>query len=339
MNFLTVFEKKLKNSLANKSLSVVFCILFIFSGFPLQLNAAPTVNELAKETIIDFHYFLEECSREERIQLIQSLRGLDIKLKDEYFGYLADLPNIQNFAKTKKEASIHYPLKPKTFNEVLPSTVSDAIDKGFLNEELISAKKIKQELLWRRYNKLNYLWHNEDKINYHYDIVKWVANKKGISKDQINSMPTYALERKVAEKYFAKIWDKLTVEQKKELLAKIEKETDSSVGDIAAIASLSTAAAIATLSTTVAFTGFLFYTTMSTVICTVAGWFGATLPFAVYMGASSTVAAIGGPIGWVVGGLLIIGGGIFLAWREVDTVAAFVMTVNAIKAKHLEKTK
>jgi hypothetical protein len=76
---------------------------------------------------------------------------------------------------------------------------------------------------------------------------------------------------------------------------------------------------------------------MSVVICTVAGWLGLTLPFWVYMGASSTVALLSGPIGWAIAALSVLGG---LTWLvgmpNVDRTAAFVMTMNVIKANKLK---
>ena len=180
-------------------------------------------------------------------------------------------------------------------------------------------------------------WTGADEIDYHNDIVKWVAEDKGIEKEIRNTLSTYQLERKIAEKYFEDLWDKLTPEQRNELLSNIEKDTNSVFTNKAAITGMSGAAAIGALSATVAFTGFAFYTTMSTVICTVAGFVGVTLPFAAYTAASSTVAALTGPVGWVIGGVLLASGAtVAWAWPDGDTVASFVMTLNAIKASKLK---
>ena len=96
-------------------------------------------------------------------------------------------------------------------------------------------------------------------------------------------------------------------------------------------------AAVAALGVTVAFTGFAFYTTMSVVMCTVAGWFGITLPFAAYAGASTTIAALSGPIGWCIAGVAVAGGAIYAAWPSADKTAAFVMQLHFIKAQQLKQ--
>lgn len=328
--------KWLNNSFYNKFFSYVFCSLMLFSGMPISVNAAPYVNETNKDTIVDFNTFLEQCSMQERVQMLQSLKGLDIDLKDEYFGVLTNLPDKEYFTEDKDKVSATLPLKPETFNQVSPNTVIDAIQRGYIKAEVISRENICKELVWRRYNKCNYIWHNHNKINYHEDIVQWVARKKDIPQDQINSLHTYALERKISEKYFAEIWDKLTEQQRAELLTKIETQSNCSFDNKTAIATYSGAAAIGVLSTTIAFSGFAFYTTMSVVISTVAGWLGVTLPFAVYTTTSAGIAALGGPVGWVIAGGLLAGGTIALGWPEADTIACLVMVVNTIKSKHLK---
>lgn len=307
-------------------------------GTPLSIFASNktlySVSEVTKDTSTDFNNFLIECTLEERISLMQALHAVDIEIKDDYFGTLKNLPPINSFSTGEGEASQVLPLRPKTFNEVLPCTVYDAVMKGYLDRSLFSVSRIKRELIWRRYNKINFIWYDKNCIDYHRDIVMWIADKNDI--DNIKFKSTYQLERQIALKYFEKIWDKLTPAQREELMSKIERETNSYISNKTAIALQGGAVAIATLSATVAFTGFAFYTTMSTVICTVAAWFGVTLPFSVYIGASTTVAILSGPIGWCIAGLATIGSAFLLGCSEPDAVAAFIITVNSIKAKGLE---
>ena len=77
---------------------------------------------------------------------------------------------------------------------------------------------------------------------------------------------------------------------------------------------------------------------MSVVIHTVGIWIGVTFPFFVYSGASSTVAFLAGPPGWIIGGVLLLTGVAVWAWpkSDVDRVASFVMTLNAIKASKVK---
>lgn len=324
----------IRDTVVGRTISIFLCALMLQIGAPISAFSAPVVYVTNKDTAEDLKSFIEDCNLEERVQLLQSLNGFG-DIRDEWFGVLKGLPELDNFTTDKKKASAQLPLKPKTFNEVLPVTVIDAIEKEFIDGDVLSNENIRKELVWRRYNKINYWLHDHDNINYHEDIVQWVAEKKGVPESKIKAFSTYYLEHEICMMYFAEIWEKLSPGQKNELLSKIEAETNSVINNKTAIVAMSTAGAIGALGATVAFTGFAFYTTMSVVIGTVAAWFGATLPFAAYMAASSTVSVLGGPVGWVIGGVMFVGGAFVLGWREVDTVARFVMTVNAIKAKHL----
>ena len=325
------------DTVIGRALSIFLCCLMIQIGMPISAFSAPYVDVLNKDTAEDLKSFIEECSQEERVQLLQSLNGFG-DIQDEWFGDLNGLPSLDHFTTDKKKASAQLPLKPNTFNEVLPATVLDAIERGYIDSSILSNENIRKELVWRRYNKINYWLHDHNNIDYHEDIVKWVASKKKVDEEKINALSTYHLEREISMKFFAQIWEKLTNEQKQQLLQKIEAETGNAIPNKAGIVAMSTAGAIAALSATVAFTGFAFYTTMSVVICTVAAWFGVTLPFAVYMTASTTVATLGGPIGWGIGVLMLLGGTFALGWPEVDTVARFVMVVSAIKAKAIQNS-
>jgi hypothetical protein len=78
---------------------------------------------------------------------------------------------------------------------------------------------------------------------------------------------------------------------------------------------------------------------MSTVIASVAAWFGITLPFSVYVTASSTVAVLAGPIGWILAGVALAGGALLTGLPDSSQVSAFVMTVNMLKSKKLEQVR
>lgn len=331
-----------KITLSKKIIAVFLCILTLWSGIPLPIYAQNTTLEFRKDTTEDFNSFVAGCTLIERIQLMQSLKGLDIDLKDSYFGVLYGLPSLDNFAKKKKEVSTTRPLKPETFNDVAPETVQSAIEKGILKTEVVSRKSICEALRGKAgvSSRTWYGWRTDpDKIDYHKDVVQWLAEEKEIDKNQINTLSTYQLERKITEKYFADIWDKLTPEQREQLLTKIENDTGSSIINKAGIAAMTGAGAIGALSATVAFTGFAFYTTMSSVISAVAGLVGVTLPFAAYAGTSATIGFLTGPPGWIIAGCLFIAGGTaVLLWpdSDEDEVAAFVMTMNAIKASRLK---
>ncbi len=193
------------------------------------------------------------------------------------------------------------------------------------------AVDVEKEAIWVGSNILYYPFRSSD-LNYH-DMVKWTAGKLSISKHLIDSQSTFMLEREITKSFFVKLWDKLTVEQRSELLDKIDP--DSEIKDKAAIAALSGAATIGVLSASVAFTGFAFYTTMSVAISTIAGFFGVTLPFVAYSGASSLVAFLSGPLGWAIIGVAAVGG-IALAGRaNKKKTAGFILQLHMLKVAAL----
>ena len=211
-----------RHSLIGKLLSIALSIVF-FCGHELLAYTLSTTNVERKT---EFDEFLDRCSSEERIALLQALRAFDVKIEDKLFGKVKGLKGLGNYTNSQKRAyemrDKGVLLRPKTFNEVPPETVLDAVRKGYVTLDY-SQNAIRKELLWRRYHKTIWWAYRKGKINYHYDILRWVAEKKGVSKELINKHSTFDLERTVAKKYFEKIWDTLTTEQKQELLRKIEK--------------------------------------------------------------------------------------------------------------------
>ena len=319
-----------RHSVFNRTISWLLLVVFLVLTFNPAFAEYSVSRRYDKDTAADFDYFLNNCTREERVQLLQSLRELP-KLKDSYFGQLSGLPNLEFFAKDKKEASARKPLKPKTFNEVPVDAVISAVDRNILKEDDISALTIKKALIYRANNKLTY-WFRGNEVDYH-KLVQWAAKQHGIENTQVNALPTFDLERKIAERYWEKKWNKLTPEQRLELLKHVEREVGK-ITNKAGIATMSGAAALATLNVAVVAMGFKFYILMSSTIYFVAGLFGVTLPFAVYSTASTVACILSGPIGWVIGAVAAATGAVALGWPEKDTVGAFIMTANAIKTSN-----
>lgn len=214
-------------------------------------------------------------------------------------------------------------------------------------------REIQKQALWISSNIFAYPFRDEAVLNYH-ALVTWVAQDIEVASDLIANESTFILERAIQTQLFAKLWDKLTVPQRKELLDKIV-DSNSNISeyngkivnstainkvatmalDTAIVATFTSAGAIAALSTTVAFTGFTFYTTMSVMISTVAGFFGLTLPFAAYAGASSIVAFLSGPVGWAIMGIAAVGGVALAGRANVKKTTAFLWQVHALKVAAL----
>lgn len=197
----------------------------------------------------------------------------------------------------------------------------------------VAIKSIKTQMLWYSSNIIAYPVRSEERINYQ-SLVKWVASQLRVDQWIVDTQPTLVIERAIQEQLFVELWDKLNVDQRKELLKVVD--ADGYIANHGAVAALGGAGALAALSLTVHLTGFAFYTTMSTVICTVAGFFGVTLPFAVYTGASSIVAFLSGPVGWA---LLAVAAaaGVALAGRaNPQKTAAAICQIHSLKVAALQ---
>lgn len=204
--------------------------------------------------------------------------------------------------------------------------IPDFVD-GQSRPEMIKA--IHTEIVWQSSSIFTYPVKSIENIDYH-GVVSWCAKNVGIDATIRSFTSTFDLEQAIVKRQFTELWDKLTEQQRLELLGTID--TENQIADHAAIAAMSGSAALAVLSGTVYLTGFTFYTTMSVVIATVAGWFGVTLPFAAYTTASSTVAVLAGPIGWAIAAVLM---GAAVAWTgraNVKKTTAAVMQLHALKA-------
>ena len=182
-------------------------------------------------------------------------------------------------------------------------------------------------------------------FSYH-ETVSWVADRSGVKGRIVKEGTTFILERQLLELVFIRYWEKLDVENRKALLEKrgVGKQSDSGGASlqndkaaIASIAAMTGAAALTALSATVAFSGFAFYTTMSATIAAVAGVFGVTLPFATYVGASTVVGILSGPVGWAIAGVAGLGALAFSFGRsDVRTTALVIGKIHALKIEALK---
>ena len=124
---------------------------------------------------------------------------------------------------------------------------------------------------------------------------------------------SFASEWGLLNNLVGKRWEQLTPEQRRQVISKDATLSGLSAAQQTAIVAGTGAAFIATLATTTALTGFAFYTTMSSVLATIGSVVGG-LPFAAYIGASTTVGMLSGPVGWTlvaVGAVVTIGAGIY----------------------------
>lgn len=202
--------------------------------------------------------------------------------------------------------------------------------------EVFDVEQIKKDVRWRASNAVTYPFREKTEYNYHEEILMWLAEEYDVPSNYVNAAPSFVLERKIMDAVFIRIWDKLTPEQRKQVLDSLDK--DSKLQDKAGIALAGGAAALTALSATVYFAGFAFYTTMSSVIFSTAGIFGITVPFAAYAGVSTTVGVLSGPVGWTILGLSALGSLVMLGSANEAKTAAFVTQVHLIKVQALKNS-
>ena len=176
---------------------------------------------------------------------------------------------------------------------------------------------IRKALVWRAYNKTTYMFRGDEEVDYH-GILQWAAGKLGVYEFLVEHSSTYALEKEVAKKYFAKLWENMTPEQREALIRNIIKNEDekfsSKLGKELTIENINDI-------------------------------LGAINDLIEYHpeAAAALGGAIGGaimwlgPVGWAAIAAGGAAGGIWLAGSESDTVSAFIMTVNIIKTRRYKK--
>ena len=213
-------------------------------------------------------------------------------------------------------------------NKKQQSLVLGSLGKNNASYDVIEVKK---DLMWAASNIIEYPFTDTVAYDYHEQILKWLARKHDIAEGDRFACPSFVLERKIMDSIFVRIWDKLTPEQRRKALEGIDPR--SKLKDKAGLALASGAAALAALSATVFFEGFAFYTTMTSLIFAAATAFGVTLPFAAYVGTTTTIAALSGPVGWALLGLAALGSIAFLGRANEAKTAAFVTQIHLIKVQ------
>jgi uncharacterized protein YaaW (UPF0174 family) len=234
--------------------------------------------------------------------------------------------------------------KPSEFNDFTSNLNQDRrnslkkalkIDANIYRSQEEEITAIRKQFLWACSHWGPYIFRNENQVQYH-EVVQWTATKLKVDKKLIATMNTFQLEHKILESIFASMWDKLTPEQRLKILKDMDKNNTL---DRVGIASMSGAGAIAALSTTVYLSGFAFYTTMSSVIAAIGGFFGVTLPFSAYLTSSVTVALLSGPVGWGIAAVAAAGGCWLIGGADIQTTSAFIIQIHYTKMEALSLSK
>jgi uncharacterized protein YaaW (UPF0174 family) len=156
-------------------------------------------------------------------------------------------------------------------------------------------------------------------------IVTDVADQVGINWSEVlsgrtwDNLSTQEIEDAVVVKQFQNMLEQLTPEQRQQILADLRRESDDPhfegflLGGGAMLAAK--------------MSGFGVYLLASTVLGGLTGALGITLPFAVYMGVSQTIAFILGPVGWAA-----LAGGVLFSlnqpnWNRLGLSVLYVSTL------------
>lgn len=313
---------------------VGFVIVALAGTLPNRASADPpnekTANQTAyavetsrKDTADDFNAFLDRCSLEERVCLMQSMMGLDgAKLKRHHFGKVAGLNDWADYADRRKDATPEKPFRPETYNDVAPATVMDAIERAILSEDVVSPDAIRRQLQWICFSKARYHFFDHGRVDYHKQALQWVCRKQDISDADIKSLSTFELESKLVERSFETFWNKLSPEQRLELLGNVENWTQTEINDKAAVVGMSAGSALAAVGL------YALFSSTTTVYAASAGYATGVI-------AGSTM--IGGPVGW---GMAAVSLGVHTAiiynWPDSQRTANFVITVHLIKERWIQ---
>jgi uncharacterized protein YaaW (UPF0174 family) len=120
---------------------------------------------------------------------------------------------------------------------------------------------------------------------------------------QWRDLETHEIETAVVAKLFQNMLEQFSPEQRQELVMEMKKDMEMRGKDAPCLENLLLGGGVMTIAK---MSGFGVYLLASTILGNLTNALGITLPFAVYLGMSQTIALILGPVGWtaLAGGIL-----------------------------------
>lgn len=193
---------------------------------------------------------------------------------------------------------------------------------------------IKKKLIWLYSSAATYPF-KDNEVPYH-DMVIYCCEKQGINKSDYQYLTTFQAEQLLIKKVIATHWDKLTAEQREKVIKNSELNKLSASQKTAIILGSGTTL-LSVVSTTFLLSGFAFYPTVSSVICATAGVIGLTVPFSVYMGTSTAIGFLTGPVGWAALAVGGIGTALLATGANPQKLTEKIMVIHMLKAKSIMK--
>jgi len=134
-----------------------------------------------------------------------------------------------------------------------------------------------------------------------------------------NDLSTQEIENAVVFKQFQTMLEQLSSEQRQKVLMDLRQESDDP--------NLEAFLLGGGVMLTAKMSGFGVYLLASTVLGSLTGALGITLPFAIYMGVSQTIAVVLGPVGW-----LALAGGVLFSinqpnWNRLGLAVLYISTI------------
>lgn len=146
--------------------------------------------------------------------------------------------------------------------------------------------------------------------------IDWLATLNG---RKWKDLKTEEIETAVVVKLFQDMLDKLTPEQRQKLIMEMQRDNDDP--------RLETLLMGGGAMTLARMSGFGVYLMASTMLGGLTSALGITLPFAIYMGMSQTIALVLGPVGWVA----LAGGAIFALnqpnWNRLTLAVLYISAI------------
>lgn len=197
----------------------------------------------------------------------------------------------------------------------------------------LNVTKLNKELLWASHHWATYLWEKYsgdqlEKIDYT-EIVRWTAEKLDVPPAECKYASTFQLEHAICEKILARMWDKLTPEQREKIL----KESGIAPSNAVAYAALSGSGLIAAIGTSAAVMGFSFYIIMAKTVVIAAAGLGVSVTTTI-----SAVSLLAGPVGWAIAGVCATAGLCMIGRADASKTAAFIIQVHIFKVMAMEKS-
>ena len=190
----------------------------------------------------------------------------------------------------------------------------------------LTSKELDKELLWESSHWITYPFKDFD----YTEIVRACATDLDYPSKDAKYATTFELEHYICEKTFEEMWDRLTIEQREEIL----KESGVSASEIAGYACLGGAGMLAATAASASLMGFTFYIIAAKTIVVAAGAvFGAT--------AATTITAVStlvGPVGWCIAGVSAAAGLFLIGGKNEATTVAYIVQLHYFKVQALSNS-